>query len=384
MKPYLIDTTLRDGEQTPGVVFSREEKIRIARDLAELGVPEQEVGIPAIGERQIEDINAICDLKTGCKILTWCRASHADLDKASACRADGVHISVPASSVHLDAWGKDESWAIATLRELVREARDRFSYVTVGAQDASRADAHFVGVLAATAALAGAKRFRIADTVGILNPASTGKLIRTVRSSTHHIELEFHGHNDLGMAVGNTIAAFQAGAESASVTVNGLGERAGNAPLEEVIMALRVSCGIDCGIQTRGIWPLSRFVASASHRDLPPAKPVTGAAAFLHESGIHCAGVLRNRRTYEPYSADEVGRQEPDFVIGHHSGLAVILHTLERMGIKADSATACQLLEHVREFSIERKRAVTETELRELLAKTTDSVAAVNETGKAI
>lgn len=340
---YIFDTTLRDGEQSPGATMNPAEKIRIATQLEELGVDIIEAGFPAASEGDFEAVSLVAKAVRNIQVAGLCRANKADIDKAwgavKHAKNPRIHTFLATSPLHMKyKLQMSEDQVLERAVEAVRYAKQFTDNVEFSAEDGSRSDRDFLCKVFSAVIEAGATTLNLPDTVGYAVPHEFAELVRYVMKNTRDMNkaiLSVHCHNDLGLATANTLAAIAAGARQAEVTINGIGERAGNTALEEVVMALHTRPGLapvrTC-IDTTRICPTSSLVSMITGMIVQPNKAVVGANAFAHESGIHQDGVLKNPMTYEIMNPELVGLSKNNLVIGKHSGRAALRAKLEEMG----------------------------------------------------
>jgi isopropylmalate/homocitrate/citramalate synthase len=344
----LWDETLRDGEQTPGVHFSPEEKLRIANVLSDIGVQVVNAGIPVVSDEEARAVRLLATSGLRCKVLAAARTVPKDVDAVIDSGASHIAIFVAASQVHLRYklhMTQQEVHDVSVAS--VRRAKDAGLHVAYVTEDTVRAPFDFVEHLYRDVQDAGADRLVVADTVGIMTPLTFRWYLTEFQRRVKPKDLSVHCHNDFGLATANTLTAIECGARAPHVCVNGLGERAGNASLEEVVVLLESLYGIRTGIRTERLTELSRLVEELSGIPVAANKALVGYNAFSHEAGIHTHGILANTLTYEPLQPEVVGAQR-HMILGKHTGKAALIEKLKERGITATDPLLLELLHRIK------------------------------------
>ena len=364
MKVRIFDTTLRDGEQTPGVSLSPEKKLNIAKKLDELGIDAIETGFPVISDGERAGVKMITSANLKAELCGLARTNKKDIDAAIDCGLNYIHTFIATSDIHLEyklKMTRDE--ALSKAIEAVEYGKSRGLQVEFSAEDATRTDREFLKKVFGEVAEAGADRIDIPDTVGYSTPQYIAEITKDAIDATK-LPVSVHCHNDFGLAVANAISGIQAGAQCAHVTINGIGERAGNASLEEFVMALnslQFEQKWETNINTKLLYETSRYVSKLVGITVQPNKAIVGENAFGHESGIHTHGVLSNPLTYEPISPEVVGRTRW-LQVGKHAGIHGMNAMLKEYGVEPNDEQTKQILDQVKSIGDQGKQ-VTEVEL---------------------
>ncbi|MBX6376956.1 MAG: 2-isopropylmalate synthase [Clostridia bacterium] len=382
---YVFDTTLRDGEQSPGVNLLVHEKVEIARQLAKLGVDVIEAGFPITSDGDFEGVRAIAREVRGPVICALARTAAVDIDRAAEAireaESQRIHVFTSASEIHIKYMLQMTPDEVVEMSVgAVRHAKGYVEDVEFSAQDCMRADPEFLFRLYAAAIEAGATVINIPDTVGYTTPEEYADLIRRMRErvpGADRVRISVHTHNDLGLAVANSLAALKAGADQVECAVNGIGERAGNCSLEEVVMALhtrRDYFDLETGIQIDQIYRTSRLVSRLTGMVIQPNKAVVGDNAFAHESGIHQDGVLKERTTYEIMRAEDIGWPSNRLVLGKHSGRHAFRDKLRELGYELSREEVNALFRRFKALT-DRKKEVNDQDIEALVEEGMFSVA---------
>lgn len=362
---YIFDTTLRDGEQTPGVALTVEEKVRIAEALDELGVDVIEAGFPITSPGEFEAVKRIAGLGLNAKICALARTDIKDMELALDTDVDRVHVFIATSDLHLKyKLGITREEALRKAVEAVEYLRSHGVEIEFSAEDATRSDPDFLRQIYSAVAEAGARYLDIPDTVGVATPELMENLVKIVSSIAKNSIVSVHCHNDFGLATANSIAGVRAGARQVHVTINGIGERAGNASLEEVVMSLKILYGYEINIRTEKLVEVSSLVSRLTGVPVQPNKAIVGRNAFGHESGIHTHGILRNPATYEPFPPEVVGARRW-LAVGKHAGSHGIRARLEELGFSVDQIQLKTIVSRVKSLGDMGKR-VTDKDLIEI------------------
>ncbi len=351
-KIRIFDTTLRDGEQSPGVSLTPNAKIELAKRLDAMGVDTIEVGFPKVSEGETEAIKKIANLGIKAELCALARANKEDIDAVKECGIEMAHIFIATSELHLKNKLKvSKEEALSRISTSVSYAKKLGLVVEFSAEDATRTQIPYLIEAYLTAKTAGADRINIPDTVGISTPDSISKLVKIIYNRVA-LPISIHCHNDFGLAVSNTLAAIESGASCAHVTINGVGERSGNAALEEIVGILgflEPSNRYYTLVKTEKIYKLSNFVSQTYGMDIQPNKAIVGKNSFSHESGIHTHGIICNPLTYEPVNPKNFGR-ERSFIIGKHSGKHAIKMALLENNIAIDDIKLEKVLKEIKKL----------------------------------